>query len=106
MPTPMEAGKIADAYGMLPYDPDGRESAYTQAELKGPKTWVRIPRERWPQKWVDEGIEDPVCPLRLALYGHPDARGFWERHCEKAVSEVGFTFLPDWPSVFFHKSSD
>ena len=98
--------KIADAYGMLPGHTiqmaDG-ESAYTQAELKGPKTWVRIPRERWPQKWVDEGIEDPVCPLRLALYGHPDAGGFWERHCEKAVSEVGFTFLPDWPSVFFHK---
>ena len=77
------------------------ESAYTQAELQGPPTWVRIPRERWPQSWVDEGLVDPVCPLMLALYGHPDAGGFWERRCEKAVSEVGFT--PDWPSVFFHK---
>ena len=105
-PATMEAGKIADAYGMLPGNEiemaDG-ESAYTQAELQGPPTWVRIPRERWPQSWVDEGLVDPVCPLRLALYGHPDAGGFWERHCEKAVSEVGFTFLPDWPSVFFHK---
>ena len=77
------------------------ESAYTQAELGGPKTWFRIPKERWPDSW--EGIEDPVCPLRLALYGHPDAGGFWEKHCDKAVTEVGFDFLPDWPSVFFHK---
>ena len=105
-PATIEAGKVADAYGMLPGNEiemaDG-ESAYTQAELQGPPTSVRIPRERWPQSWEDEGLVGPVCPLRLALYGHPDAGGFWERHCEKAVSEVGFTFLPDWPSVFFHK---
>ncbi len=103
-PATMEAGKMADAYGMMEGHTiqmaDG-ESAYTQAELGGPRTWVRIPRERWPEEW--EGETDPVCPLRLALYGHPDAGGFWEKHCEKAVTEVGFDFLPDWPSVFFHK---
>ena len=42
-PATMEAGKIADAYGMLPGNEiemaDG-ESAYTQAELQGPPTWV------------------------------------------------------------------
>ena len=103
-PATMEAGKMADAYGVMEGHTiemaDG-ESAYTQAELGGPLTWVRIPRERWPESW--EGTEDPVCPLRLALYGHPDAGGFWEKHCEKAVTAVGFDFLPDWPSVFFHK---
>ena len=103
-PATMGAGKMADAYGMMEGHTiemaDG-ESAYTQAELGGPLTWVRIPRERWPESW--EGTEDPVCPLRLALYGHPDAGGFWEKHCEKAVTAVGFDFLPDWPSVFFHK---
>ena len=103
-PATMEAGKMADAYGVMTGHTiemaDG-ESAYTQAELGGPLTWVRIPRERWPDSW--EGTEDPVCPLRLALYGHPDAGGFWEKHCEKAVTAVGFDFLPDWPSVFFHK---
>ena len=103
-PATMEAGKMADAYGVMAGHTiemaDG-ESAYTQAELGGPLTWVRIPRERWPDSW--EGTKDPVCPLRLALYGHPDAGGFWEKRCEKAVTAVGFDFLPDWPSVFFHK---
>ena len=103
-PATLEAGKMADAYGMLPghdIEMSDGESAYTQALLGGPKTWIRIPRDRWPDEW--EGIDDPVVPLRLALYGHPDAGGFWEKHCEKAVTEVGFEFLSDWPSVFFHK---
>ena len=103
-PARLEAGKMADAYGMLPghdIEMSDGESAYTQALLGGPKTWIRIPRDRWPDEW--EGIDDPVVPLRLALYGHPDAGGFWEKHCEKAVTEVGFEFLSDWPSVFFHK---
>jgi hypothetical protein len=39
----------------------------------------------------------------LALYGHPDAGGFWELHCEKALMEVGFTrAAPEWKSVFRH----
>ena len=103
-PATLEAGKMADAYGMLPGHiiqmSDG-ESAYTQARLGGPRTWVRIPKERWPEHW--HNIEDPVVPLKLALYGHPDAGGFWEKHCEEAVTDVGFEFLPDWPSVFFHR---
>ena len=85
-PATLEAGKMADAYGMLPGHiiqmSDG-ESAYTQARLGGPRTWVRIPKERWPEHW--HNIEDPVVPLKLALYGHPDAGGFWEKHCEEAV---------------------
>ena len=28
------------------------------------------PRNRWPKEW--KGMKDPVCPLRLASYGHPD----------------------------------
>ena len=48
-------------------------SAYTPAFLKGTETWVHLPRERWPAKWIEDGLVNPVVPLKLALYGHPDA---------------------------------
>ena len=84
-PATMAAGKMCDAYGMLPGHAlqvsDG-ESAYTQGKLLGSTTWVRLPKDQWPEAWIDAGFEDPVCPLILALYGHPDAGTFWERHCE------------------------
>ena len=60
---------------------DARQ-AYTQALLKGTKTWCRIPKEQWPEKWKKMNIKDPVVPLRLALYGHPQAGAFWEKHAE------------------------
>ena len=89
----MEAGKAADAYGLFPgHDvqcADG-ESAYTQALLGGKPTYIRLPPDRWPESWKNK-FRDPVCPLRLALYGHPDAGGFWEQHCDKALRAVGFT---------------
>ena len=44
----------------------------------------------------------PVCPLKLALYGHPDAGSHWEAHCESHLSSVGFERIPDWHSTFWH----
>ena len=38
----------------------------------------------------------------LALYGHPDAGTFWEKHCEARLIEVEFIRVPEWPSVFYH----
>ncbi|CAE7775567.1 unnamed protein product [Symbiodinium sp. CCMP2592] len=100
----MEAGKAADAFGLLPGHEiqvaDG-ESAYTQAKLGGPATWVRLPKDRWLPEWHGK-YHDPVVRLVLALYGHPDAGGFWEQHCEKALRSVGFEQCPDWKSVFRH----
>ena len=99
----MEAGKACDAFGLLPgHDiecADG-ESAYTQAKLGGPPTWVRLTRDRWLPEWEGK-YKDPVVKLVLALYGHPDA-GFWEQHCEKALRVVGFEQCPNWKSVFRH----
>ena len=48
--------------------------------------------------------KDPVVLLILALYGHPDSGGLWQRHCEKALYAVGFHPLyPEcWPSMFWH----
>ena len=81
-PASMEASRCGDAFGMLPgHDiqiADG-ESAYTQAKLGGDLTYIRIPKERWPAEWTQK-YTDPVVPLVLALYGHPDAGGFWELH--------------------------
>ncbi|CAE7319678.1 GIP [Symbiodinium natans] len=108
-PASMEAGKIIDVFGSQPgyvkQQADGI-AAYTQALFKGIETWVRLPRNRWPKEW--SGYEDPVCPLRLALYGHPDSGGIWERYCTEQLESVGFTaVLPDiWHSVFYHAELD
>ena len=91
----MEASRAADAYGMLPgndIEVADVDSAYTQSYLDSDiKTWVAIPREQWPQEWFDKGYRNPVCPLVLSLYGHPDAGGYWERHCDTFLQTIGWT---------------
>ena len=61
---------MADAIGRI----DGNEvqisdaeTAYTQAKLKGTDTWVCLPRDQWPQSWIDKGCQDPMCKLVQAL---------------------------------------
>ena len=53
-------------------------------------------------------MHDPVCPLRLALCGHPDSGGLWERHCQQELEKVGWTaVLPEiWQSIFYHAELD
>ena len=104
-PASMEAAKIIDVYGSPPnfskQQADARQ-AYTQALFQGVETWVRLPRIRWPKEW--EGFEDPVCPLMLALYGHPDSGGIWENHCASRLEGNGWVqVLPEiWQSIFYH----
>ena len=77
------------------------EQAYIQAELKSDiPTWVELPRERWPESW--KNMRRPVCRLKLALYGHPDSGGHWERHCEQQLLARGFVRVRDWRSVYWH----
>ncbi len=100
----MEGGRCADAYGMCPgneVEQCDAEQAYTQALLQGTTTWVRLPRDQWPKAW--EGMKDPVCPLILALYGHPDSGGHWELHCSGLLASIGFTELRPWRSCFWHE---
>ena len=77
-PATLEASVACDLYGCLPShvcwqaDP---EQAYCQSHLGDCKTRIRLPKDRWPKKWYNEdGVplyDDPVCPVILALYGHP-----------------------------------
>ena len=105
-PATMEAAKAADCYGLI----EGHivmqadaEQAYTQALFKGTPTWVSVPRHRWPQSWIDAGYRNPVCPLVLALYGHADSGGYWEKHCEAHLKKVGFVPVDEaWHSCFWH----
>ncbi len=50
-------------------------------------------------------MRDPVVPLTLALYGHPDADGYWEAHCEKALLELGYEKAPQWRSTYLHRAT-
>ena len=74
--------------------------AYVQAKLTGVPTWVRIPREMWPKSWAN--MRDPVCPLVLALYGHPDAGTCWEKHCDGKLREAGFLPIINWAGCYRH----
>ena len=69
--------------------------AYTQTKLgKGleeshRETWVRLLRNPWPPEW--EGMSDPLCPLGLALYGHPLSGTHWETYSDEiVVQKCGF----------------
>ena len=102
-PSSMEASKFGDFYGRWPgHSCQAADAiqAYTQAKLKGTKTWVRLPRDQWPPEW--EHMADPVVPLLLALYGHPDSGGYWEAHCEEHLVKVGFRPVENWRSTFWH----
>ena len=104
-PAAMEAGNSCDFYGLLPgnrSEQSDAEQAYTQSLLRGTLTWVILPRDRWPPEWATLGLKNPVVPLYLALYGHPDAGGYWEAHCEKHLLSVGFAPISEWRSCFWH----
>ena len=76
------------------------QQAYVQTVLGGVETWISLPKVLRPQEW--DSYQDPVCLLKLALYGHPDAGGYWELHCHEHLTSVGFAFVPDWCSTYWH----
>jgi len=97
----MEAAKFLDAVARMPGNA-GKDSdalgAYTQGKLSdahkllGPgvvtETWISLPPHGRPKSC--EGIEDPVCPLLLNLYGHPIAGLLWELYQEGILVKVSF----------------
>ena len=103
-PATMQAAKAVDFMGLQKgYTTQQADAtqAYTQAKLQGTKTWISLPRDQWPESW--KGYRNPVCPLDLALYGHPDSGGHWEKHCEEHLLEQGFEVVSeDWRSFYHH----
>ena len=104
-PPSMQAARALDCLGCTPdytVKTGDARGAYTQSYLKGHvKTWVSLPSNRWPASW--KGMKNPVCPLVLALYGHPDAGGYWEQHCDERICSLGFEKIAwEWPGVYWH----
>ena len=60
-----------------------------------------LPDEHVPKEHNNK-FKQPVYPLRLALYGHPDAGGYWERHCSKPATACRFVEVESWLSTFLH----
>ena len=81
------------------------DSAYTQSQCIGTPTWVALPPEAWPSEWRRVTIKrNPVCRPARALYGHPDAGGYWEQHCEPGLLKIGFVaIVEEWRSCVWHE---
>ena len=89
-PATLEASCAVDAYGCIEghtIEQADAEQAYVQAVVKGTPTYVRIPKHQWPASW--EGMHDPVVPLELALYGHPESGVYWERKPIQSIRKEG-----------------
>jgi hypothetical protein len=87
----MTAAKACDLHGLLEghiIENADATQAYAQSLLGGAETWVSLPREEWPESW--RHVRRPVCPLEKALYGHLDAGGYWEQHCDNHLRDCGF----------------
>ena len=46
--------------------------------------------------------EDPVCPLVLALYGHPKSGKYWEDYADASLKKQGWTCIEEWKSCYWH----
>ena len=48
-------------------------------------------------------MREPVCRLRLALYGHPLSGLFWERKCQQALLRQHWEPIPGWECCYIHR---
>ncbi|MFM7978520.1 MAG: reverse transcriptase domain-containing protein, partial [Candidatus Fonsibacter sp.] len=107
-PSTLQAAKAVDFYGCLPghcIEVADAEQAYIQADMQGDPTWVCLPPEARPDWWKKSfpHLRRPVCLMKKALYGHPDAGTYWEKKCDAHVKSVGFVPIgPEWPSCYYH----
>ena len=69
-----------------------------QAVLKGPPTFIRLPKAWQPEAW--SSFKDPVCRLVKALYGHPHAGDFWHDRFQAELITLEFKTIDGWPSVY------
>lgn len=79
-------------------------TAYVQAELHGPVTYIRTPKEARPKEWGDK-FHDPVQRLNRALYGLKRAGGDWDRHSADELEDIGWIALEDVERRLFFKAN-
>ena len=77
--------------------------AFLQADLDTQfDTWVVLPEELWLPGWGQQYTK-PVVQLKKALYGHPQASAFWERHLRRIlIDHLKMNPVEGHPSVFHH----
>ena len=107
----MAAAKTLDAIAHMP-NCGGENSdaigAYTQVVLDDmtgiscTETWISLPSNRRPASWSQ--YTDPVCRLRLNLYGHPLAGLYWEKHCQQQLFTLGFEKITGWECLYVHRT--
>ncbi|MDP7499719.1 MAG: reverse transcriptase domain-containing protein, partial [SAR324 cluster bacterium] len=103
-PATSTASRVCDVYGLFQGNDEQQADAvmaYNQAYFKGTPTFVRLPKHRQPAHF--EGIIDPVCPMELALYGHPESGYYWEEHCDECLRKEGFVPVEEWPGCYWHE---
>ena len=102
-PSTMTAARVVLAVAAL-YGLEVAQSdcvhAYVQANLDGPPTFVRLPKDWWPPEWHTK-YKRPVCRLRKALYGHPMAGDCWAEKLSGVLKGHGFKTLEAWPGIFY-----
>ena len=103
-PTSVQGLNATLAYGSIPgngLSAADAVKAYVQAFLKSKHpTWIQLPPELRPS-WWREKFAKPVVLLVKALYGHPEARGHWERHLKFIIKRLGGEEIPECFGNFF-----
>ena len=80
--------------------------AYVQLDLRSLRdTYVRLPREVWPDGWGDR-YQRPLVRLRKSLHGHPESGAHWQKHLEQAVGKLNGIPVSGHPSIFLFADRD
>ena len=102
----MASAKLCDAIARFPGN-SGEDAdatgAYTQAFLGKdcPPTYIALPKDWWPSSWHGK-FKTPVVRLDRALYGHPLAGLYWEKHCQSALYKAGLKPVKSWECLYVH----
>ena len=106
MQTVRAALAVAGLRGFTPKVRDATQ-AYLQSRIDTPDrpaTWVRLPKAWWPPSWHGK-YRDPVCRLRLALYGHPESGALWDKHLAGILTGLGWVRQEIHPGLWIHRET-
>jgi hypothetical protein len=105
-PTNVQAINIAILFGLMKKHElrvADATKAFLQALLDATEeTYVLLPPEMWHPSWIGR-YHKPAVKLCRALYGHPLASAFWEKHLKRILVEaLGLVIAEGHPSAFYH----